>query len=72
MKTRKTFPIRMIWAALTAVLALSVTGQMNAQPTETTRSFGDVRVLGTVPASKMGVSLKALHRPRVGGGATIS
>ena len=60
-------PTFLILAALAAVLVLSVTGQMNAQPTEATRSFGDVRVLGTVPASKMGVSLKALHRPRVGG-----
>ncbi len=51
MKTRKTFPIRTIWGALAVILALSLAGQMNAQPTETTRSFGDVRVLGTVPAS---------------------
>jgi sugar lactone lactonase YvrE len=51
MNTRKTFPIRMIWAALAALFALSVATQMNAQPAETTRSFGDVLVLGTVPAS---------------------
>jgi len=51
MNTRKTFPIRMISAGLAAIFALSLAGQMNAQPTETTRSFGDVLVLGTVPAS---------------------
>jgi len=42
---------RMIWAAVAAIFVISVATQMNAQPGQSSRPFGDVQVLATVPAS---------------------
>ena len=51
MNTRKTFSTRMICAGLATLFAVLIAAQMNAQPILSTRPFGDVQVLGTVPAS---------------------
>ena len=51
MNTRNRLCTRMIWATLVTIFAVSVATQMNAQPSQPTRPFGDVEVLATVPAS---------------------
>ena len=51
MNTRNRLCRRMIWASLVTIFAVSVATQMNAQPSQPTRPFGDVEVLATVPAS---------------------
>ena len=51
MNTKNTFSRSIICAALGAIFAISVASQLNAQAPGTSRSFGDVQVLGTIPAS---------------------
>ena len=51
MNTRNIISRRMIWAALAANFVTSLATQMNAQPSQSSRPFGDVQVLATVPAS---------------------
>ena len=51
MNTRNKFSTRMICACLPALFVVSIAAQMNAQTILSIRPFGDVQVLGTVPAS---------------------
>ncbi|HWN99206.1 MAG TPA: SMP-30/gluconolactonase/LRE family protein [Blastocatellia bacterium] len=51
MITRNTFTRKMLGAASAAVFAILAANQLNAQPGQPDRPFGDVQVLGAVPAS---------------------